>query len=355
MKLTLDSIKNKMRTAYFNETGSEPVRYSDTDNRLSAAATELFSVYSYADYIFKQAFVQTATGKYLDYHAELRGIRRKKAGKAQGTLNFYLAEPLEEDAVIPAGTICSPAGRPFIQFETIENAVIPAGEGSVLVKAQAVDTGERFNALQDEVNVIVNPPKYISGVTNDDAFEGGADDETDECLRERLLDIYKYESNALNESSVRAIAISCEEVRDAYITVDGADLYLTLKMRSGDYVDAATQAEIAQRFSFIKLLGFELHTEPAGKKLISADVDIKAYSGADFNEIKQLAEDKIRDFCGAEKIGAPIRVYDIARALADLPYTYDVNISLSPSAAGTAVCSTREYLKLGELKVNVHE
>lgn len=355
MKLTLDSIKNKMRTAYFNEAGREPERYSDTDNRLSAAATELFSVYSYADYIFRQAFVQTASGKYLDYHAELRGLSRKKAGKAQGTLDFYLAEPLEEDAVIPKGTVCSVGGKPFIQFETIEDAVIPAGDGSVVVNAQAVDTGERFNALQDEVNVIVNPPKYIYGVTNDDAFIGGADDETDEGLRERLLNIYKYESNALNESSIRAIALSCEEVRDAYIKADGSDFYLTLKMRLGNYIDADTQAEIEKKFSFLKLLGLILHTEPAEEKTISADVDIKAYSGADFDEIKQLAQSKIKDFCGAEKIGAPIRSYDIARALADLPYTYDVNITLSPSAAGTAVCSTREYLKLGELRVNVHE
>lgn len=354
MKLTLDKITNEMRTAYFDETGQNSVPFSDTDSRLKVAAAELFSAYSYAEYIFRQAFVQTASGKYLDCHAQLRGIERKKAERAKGRLRFYVMEPLEADAVIPSGTVCAPSDKPFIQFETTENATICAGTLYCTAEACAVDNGEKYNVSAEEINVIVNPPKYISRVVNDSAFNGGADDETDESLRERLLDIYKYESNALNASSVRCILLSCNNVRDASVVVQESGVRIILKLSSADALDSAKK-EIEEKLGFLKLLGFELYIETAAEKAYGADVDVKAYSGADFGEIRQLVESKIRDFCGMEKIGSTVRAYDIARFLADMDSVYDINIALSPSVSGCVPCGAGEYLKLRELRVNIHE
>lgn len=354
MKLTLEKITDEMRKAYFEQAGSEPVLYSDTDNRIKAAATELYSAYSYAEYIFKQAFVQTATGKYLDYHAELRGLERKKAAFAAGRLTFSIAEPLMKEVLIPKGTICSVSGRPFIQFETTENAVIPAGSLSAELSAKALESGERYNALANEINVIVNPPGYVTAVVNQAAFTGGKNNETDESLRQRIIEIYKYESNALNEAAVKNMVLSCIDVYDAYISADDKTLYAVLRT-SGGYVKKETENEINDKLSFVRLLGFETEVKPALAKEFSAFVDVKAYSGADFDEIKGLVTEKIKDFCGSEKIGKELRSYDIARALADIDYIEDVNILLSPSVQGTAVCSNAEYLKLEELQVTVHE
>ena len=98
-------------------------------------------------------------------------------------------------------------GSKDIQFETVEDAVIAVGETSVDVTARAIETGRRFNVLPDKVDTIVNPPKYISGVVNNTAFAGGTDDETDESLRDRVLEIYKWENNALNEAAVKKMVL----------------------------------------------------------------------------------------------------------------------------------------------------
>ena len=50
-------------------------------------ASEIYSVCAYGDYIFRQGFPQTATGAYLDKHAQLRSITRKKAARA-GAYSF---------------------------------------------------------------------------------------------------------------------------------------------------------------------------------------------------------------------------------------------------------------------------
>lgn len=354
LSLTLDEITNKMRKAYFNEAKKDTVPYSDTDNRIKAVATELFSVYSYADYIFKQSFPQTATGIYLDYHAGLRGIERKKATQAAGILTFFTDEPAEAEVLIPKGTVCSAADMPFIQYETEENAVMAVGEMTVDVKAKAIETGERFNVTPNKIDTIVNPPKCVSGVTNRFEFKGGTDDETDESLRSRVLEIYKWENNALNEASVKRMIIGCDDVLDAHISFMSNAFRIVLKTASSQ-ISEVTKEQILEKLSFLKMFNSEVEFISAKPKNYNAEINIKAYSGADFDEIRQTAESRINDFCGGGKIGREIRSYDLARALANLPYTEDINISLVPSAGDTVACGTNEYLMLNELQVNVYE
>ena len=145
MKETYNNILNSMRTAYFEECGFEPAASSDLELRFKAVASEIFSAYSYAQFVLKQGFPQTATGEYLDMHAQLRGIERKTATRALGKLLFSIAEPLESDVSIPKNTVCASASRSFVQFATDEAAVIPAGQTSVSVNASAIASGAQFN------------------------------------------------------------------------------------------------------------------------------------------------------------------------------------------------------------------
>lgn len=354
MSLTLDEITNRMRKAYFDEVKTGVVPYSDTDNRIKAVATELFSAYSYGDYIFRQAFAQTATGKYLEYHAQLRGIFRKKATASSGVLTFFMAEPAKVQAVIPKGTVCSVAESPFIQFETTEDAVIAVGKTSVDVPSLAIETGDRFNVAENKINTIVNPPKYVGGVINNAEFTGGTDDETDESLRGRVLEIYKYEFDGLNEASFRKLILECDDILDASVIFEDGFFNVFLKTPS-DRVEIATMQHVIDKIGFIILFNFKFSIGGAKPKEYDVEINIKANSGADSDKIKEQAESRVRDYCGNGKIGAPLRAYDLAKALADLPDAGDVNISLTPSVQDTVICPSSQYLKLNELQVNVYE
>jgi hypothetical protein len=96
----------------------------------------------------------------------------------------------EPDRVILAGTVVKiPANNqnPEIIYNTIRNAVIPAGEdyvNDVLVAAQS--PGSQGNALINTVRQFDTVPFIGAAVTNTIAFSSGADIETDVELRNRI-------------------------------------------------------------------------------------------------------------------------------------------------------------------------
>ena len=94
MKSTYNEILQNMKTAYNKELGREIAENSIDEKKLEAIASELYGLSCYGDFILKQAFVQTATGGYLDRHGALRDCKRKLGTKAKGTLTFGINEAI---------------------------------------------------------------------------------------------------------------------------------------------------------------------------------------------------------------------------------------------------------------------
>jgi uncharacterized phage protein gp47/JayE len=210
---TISEIYNDMAAAFTAESGIAVHESGDMALRLYASATEIYSLYVYADWLMRMAFPQTAEGEYLDRHAESRGLKREGAAKAVGSIEFMLSAPLSQDLTVPLGTVCLTATG--LRFETTEEGIIPAGETSCTVGARAADTGGAYNVPPGTVIYMALPPVGVSACSNSVAFSGGADRESDEKLRERILSSYKrlpnganasfYEQEALNIPGVAAV------------------------------------------------------------------------------------------------------------------------------------------------------
>jgi len=109
--------------------------------------------------------------------------------RATGVLMFSRPTPAQSDITIPVGTICaaiSDSGK-LIEFQTAEVVVLEAGETSVLVEATAISVGSAGNVSIGAVSIIRTPIVGISSCSNDAAFTGGTDQESDEDLRKRAL------------------------------------------------------------------------------------------------------------------------------------------------------------------------
>ena len=74
---SLEQIYEDMLAVFQTETGYAMEDSADLAVRLKAAASEVFSLYVYANWIGKMAFPQTAEGQYLDYFAQMRGLHRQ--------------------------------------------------------------------------------------------------------------------------------------------------------------------------------------------------------------------------------------------------------------------------------------
>ncbi len=251
---TYEEILSRMETKFEELAGYNANEASDIGIRLKVLAAEIFSAYSHLDWIKTQMFPQTATGERLDLHAIQKGITRKFATKATGTLTFGRTDVLSYDVSIPIGTICSTAEVDGIKYVTTAEAVLEAGETSVDVTAEAEIGGVIGNTLKETITVLITPPSGISSVINKAAFEGGTDDETDEELRKRICDAYSMPSNGTNCAFYRDYALSFNDVYSVNVVprasgIGTVDIYVAGK---GQVLSDEIIEEIQSGISSIK-------------------------------------------------------------------------------------------------------
>ena len=193
---TTETIYQEMLAAYAKRRGGQLEEDCELAVRLWAAAAQIQALEAQAEWVLGQSFPQTAAGVYLDRHAAVRNMTRQGASRAVGSLTFTLANAQTGAVRIETGTVCMTEGA--VRFRTTEDGVIPAGELSVTVAAEAVEPGSGGNVGAGAVHVLTACPVAVQSVTNGAAFTGGLSEETDEELRQRVLDSFQRLPNGAN-------------------------------------------------------------------------------------------------------------------------------------------------------------
>jgi uncharacterized phage protein gp47/JayE len=128
---------------------------------------------------------------YLDSHAETQALFRNAAVAATGIVTFTGAPGTVIGTGVEVGTEPTAPDAEAPEFETTVGGVIPGG-GSIDLAVRATETskGTIGNVSAGAiVGILTDVPGLVS-VTNADPTVGGADTETDEGLRSRLLAVY---------------------------------------------------------------------------------------------------------------------------------------------------------------------
>lgn len=139
----------------------------------------------YLDYIANQSVPFTATDEYLEAWAALKRVYRKPATEAQGTVVFTG----EVGSIIPKDT---PLVRgDGIRYRTIEDAIVDQnGKATVYAKAEEDENGLIGSVGNCVAGVMLTLGSSITGVQSNGTssiFTGGADLESDELFRNRML------------------------------------------------------------------------------------------------------------------------------------------------------------------------
>lgn len=145
------------------------------------------------------------------------------------------------DRLIVAGTVVQiPANNqnPAIEFLTLRNAVIPAGEDTVEnIDIVAAVPGSRSNAGINTITSFVSPPFVGAQVFNPVALTNGSDVESDNALRERL----KSYASTLARGTQSAILSAIIGVSDTDDSKQVASAVITEPPKIGDpsiiYID----------------------------------------------------------------------------------------------------------------------
>lgn len=337
---SFETILARMQQSFQAQAGFHPDDASDIGIRMKVLAGEVFSLYHAFHWLKKQAFPQTAQDDFLALHAQQRGLSRKPALAASGSLTFSRQTALAYDLTIPAGTVASTQGDAPLRFATTQASVLKAGYTSVSVPAAALAPGAGSNAAAGTVCVLVTPPPGIESVSNTAPFSGGVDAESDDLLRTRLLQSYAQVSNGTNPEFYRAFALQFDGVQSVGVVPqeDGpGTLSLYLAARGGA-PDEALLTEIQNEINKIREITVTVTVKAAAQKTVRLACYLQPLDPYSFDEVKPICDQAMRDYFASLSVGQPFIMTHLGKAL--LATGAVKNYRFYSVSADTAVANT---------------
>lgn len=180
-------------------------------SRVQAGMTHLH--YGYLDWIAKQAIPYTASGEFLEAWSALKGVTRKPATQAGSPVTGQVTFSGTVGTLIPAGTGML-RGDGIAYTSTADATVSGGGTAVVNAMADADPQGLTGAAGNCATGVAITLATVIPGVQSTGsvtrAFAGGADLESDDSLRTRMLAAFQQvpQGGAIADYLQWALAVS---------------------------------------------------------------------------------------------------------------------------------------------------
>ena len=326
-----ETIYREMLSAYAKRRGGQLQEDCDLSVRLWAAAAQIQALEAQAEWVLGQSFPQTAAGVYLDRHGAMRGIVRQAPSRATGQLTFRLSNAQTGAVSVETGTVCMTEGT--VRFRTMEPGTILAGEISVTVAAEAVEAGSSGNVGAGTVHVLTACPVAVTAVTNEKAFTGGLSEETDEELRQRILDSFQRLPNGANAAWYELTA--CRHERVATAKAVG-------KARGAGTVDVYVSApdgipseklltELQTVFQKSREIAVNVQVKAPTAATVNVAVTVKTAEGTDFAKVKTAVEADLAEQFNGKLLGRGVKLAELNSRIYALPGVENCHIT-APAA-----------------------
>ncbi len=346
----IETIYQEMMQVFSRRAGYLPTDACDLPVRLYAMAAQVQALYAQADWVMAQSFPQTASGMYLDYHGETRGLARSAATAAIGTVRFFVSTAAGQNLTIPAGTVCMTAGG--LRFATREAAVLPAGETHVDVPAQAMETGSAGNIGAGMITVMAVPPTGITRCGNPEPFAGGAEEEGDESLRRRILDSYRRLPNGANAAFYEQEAMGFPAVAAATAVgrargIGTVDVYVATV---AGVPEAALLTEIQSYLQEKREIAVDLRVLAPRLRPVALQVTLTPAKGCTYQEAAAAADAALRGYFTGRLLGKGVLRAELGNLLYQLPGVANYRLAAPAEDVPAAVgeLPTLQSLTIGE-------
>ena len=342
--VTLEEIYQDLAAVFQERTGQSAAGSSELAVRFYAVAAEIYSLYVQAEWTRRQCFPQTAVGEDLDNHAWLRGIDRRQAVKATGTVRFFVDGSREEDVDIPEGTVCMTAAG--TRFLTVEAGKVAAGSTQTDVAVEAAEAGAAGNAAPDTVVYMALPPTGISACANPAALTGGKDAEDDESLRERVLESYRRLANGANSAFYRQAAMSFDGVAAVTVLskVRGVGTVDLVVAAQGGMPDHELLEALQAYFDQAREIAVEVKVEAPKERKVTVAAAVTAEAGLEFDTVKSAVEAAVRGWFTGERLGVALTRAELTSLIFQVDGVANVTVT-APEADQEAEKSTLPVLE----------
>ena len=175
---TLRQLITQLQTDAEREAGAAQLRQSNLRVLPKCFAFAVHGLYAFIDWIVRQLFPDTAETSYLERHASIQGIYRRAASAATGTLTVTRTS----GASLPEGTVFLAADGET-RYATTEEPEDDQDD----VAVQCLATGTVGNREAGETYTLVSALPGVTAEAVGSEMAGGAEAESDDDLRARLL------------------------------------------------------------------------------------------------------------------------------------------------------------------------
>lgn len=349
---TYNEIYERMKQKYEEESGSEFDEVSDIAIRLKVLAGEIYNAQTNYEWLKKQMFVTTASGEYLDYIAAQRGLKRKKATKAQGDIRFSISEPIDHTIIIPMGTVVATEDPEPLRFCTTEDLEITAGNTLVFIYAEAEKAGSSGNIEPGKAVVPVSVPAEVEVVTNVYPFTDGTDEESDIELRERIRKSFVSQSNGTNSAFYEQLALSVEGVAKVGVIpkVRGTGTVNVFVCGTDSAVSSATLAKVQALMDEKRELNVDVKVYDAAFVKYDLTVTVVSKPGYSASEVTEKCIQAFTNYINSLPVGSKLYLSAIGKHLleTDCIENYEFGNYMQNESVSGAEC-----FKVGEISITV--
>ncbi|WP_159428209.1 baseplate J/gp47 family protein [Brevinema andersonii] len=158
---------------------------------METVAAFIFHIYESLNHLLPNLFTHSASGNWLDQHAEQVGLHRIQSQSAEGYVIFSRTDTtgnltISKDKVV--ATKPNTQGK-VLRYRVKDSIVLKDGQTNMKVWVVAENPGSSYNVGAGQITEMLTPISGIDAVTNaSDWLETiGLDRESDNSLRERCL------------------------------------------------------------------------------------------------------------------------------------------------------------------------
>lgn len=328
---TTDEIYENLKAQFEEASGIRLNDGGDMALRFYSLAAQLSTLWAHADYVNRQCFPQTAVGESLDRHAEMRGLERGGAVKAVGTLRFSIDNAVSRDLFVPENTRCMTAdGRDYV---TTEGGTIRAGTLYCDVSAEAAEAGNGGNVPAGTVVYMQLAPIGVKSCINPAPFMFGEDAESDEELRQRVLESYKTLPNGGNAAYYRSLVLDTAGVAAASVlprnrgrgTVD-----IVIASDSGVPSEELIDA-VSEKLDIRREICVDIDVLSPDTVTVNVAAELEIDPAYDADAVIDEVETKLREYFGGKRLGKSVKLAELGYMIYSVDGVDNYSISLPAS------------------------
>lgn len=268
--------------------------------------------------ILKQANPQTATGIFLEYYGEFKGLYKNAATDSTGKINIFAAAgtPISKGSIF--GTP-STSEKESIKFETLADSVA-GSDGVAVIPAKCLISGVIGNVEPNTITMLFSKIDGIKSITNSERFAGGTDIEDEEHFRSRVMAAEQEENLSGADSDYVKWALE----------VDGVGYAFPIEEWNGP--------------STVKLLILDKNGQPASQNLIKATKDY-------------IYPDKVqgKNRGGKAPVGAVVTIDTASSLIISIKAKYTFTAGFDPVKVLTNLkADISDYLKTIKINGNIN-